>query len=181
MNKKIFEPIGDFNEVKNLIHIKESIEKGTNITDCNVDTSELEKKVEKKIDEYFSGYQALLDYLSTLWGKYVNIKLYYKSEDEWHCSNNFNVLLTDFVYTNDCLFGIYSIMDEPYDAFFQYTSYNIREIIEKNRIEFQEITKEQFVKEAKKNIDRCLQDRLDKINSDEYELALDGYKCKKDC
>ena len=180
MEKKIFEPIGDFNDVKNLMYIKESIEDGNKITDCNVDTSELEKKVEKKIDEYFSGYQEFLDYLSSLWGKYVNIKIYYKLEEEWVCSNNFNVLLTDFVYENDSLFGIYCMLDEPYYAFFQYTSYNIREILEKNRIEIQEITKEQFVKEAKENIDKCLQHRLDKINSDEYELTLNGYKHKKD-
>jgi len=178
MEKRIFEPIGDFGSVQDMVTIREALKRSNEIADIHIDMSELSEKIKKLNEKYCKGYQELLEYLPNLWGKYVNIKLMHKKEDEWLCEKQYNAFLTNFVYHNDCLFGIYCLLDDPYCASFQYTSLDLRETIEKNRIEFQEITKEEFVKRAKENIDKCLQHRLNKINSGDYELTLNGYEHK---
>lgn len=175
---KTFEPIGEFNQVSDLINIREAIEKGKQITNVEVDTEKLIEEINAKRDNYFGQFQSLLEYISTLWGKYVNITLSYKLKDEWITEKEYNVLLTDFVPTNDCLFGIYSELKNPYNASVHYTCINLRDTIEKYRITFKEITKEQFLEEANKSIEDCLKDRLDKINGEDYDLTLHGYKSK---
>ena len=181
---KIFNPIGKFNDIYELQKLSFNIQKAIEITGVEVNSEIINEELNKRIDERRNRYSEIIRYLSNFWGKYVHIKFSYNSnynEDRevnpiWTCDYEVNGLLYQFIPENDCLFGVFNNLNDPYYTFLRDKSIVLTDYVETHRMEINEISEEDFLNQAQEEIFKVLKNRLDKIESGNYELNENGYQ-----
>ena len=186
MEKKItiFNPIGKFNDIYELQKLSFNIQKAIEITGVEVNSEIINEELNKRINERRNKYSEIIRYLSNFWGKYVHIKFSYNSnynEDRevnpiWTCDYEVNGLLYQFIPENDCLFGVFNNLNDPYYTFLRDKSIVLTDYVETHRMEINEISEEDFLNQAQEEIFKVLKNRLDKIESGNYELNENGYQ-----
>lgn len=180
----IFNPIGKFNDIYELQKLSFNIQKAIEITGVEVNSEIINEELNKRIDERRNRYSEIIRYLSNFWGKYVHIKFSYNSnynEDRetnpiWTCDYEVNGLLYQFIPENDCLFGVFNNLNDPYYTFLRDKSIVLTNYVETHRMEINEISEEDFLNQAQEEIFKVLKNRLDKIESGNYELNENGYQ-----
>ena len=180
----IFNPIGKFNDIYELQKLSFNIQKAIEITGIEVNSEIINEELNKRIDERRNRYSEIIRYLSNFWGKYVHIKFSYNSnynEDRetnpiWTCDYEVNGLLYQFIPENDCLFGVFNNLNDPYYTFLRDKSIVLTDYVETHRMEINEISEEDFLNQAQEEIFKVLKNRLDKIESGNYELNENGYQ-----
>lgn len=180
----IFNPIGKFNDIYELQKLSFNIQKAIEITGVEVNSEIINEELNKRIDERRNRYSEIIRYLSNFWGKYVHIKFSYNSnynEDRetnpiWTCDYEVNGLLYQFIPENDCLFGVFNNLNNPYYTFLRDKSIVLTDYVETHRMEINEISEEDFLNQAQEEIFKVLKNRLDKIESGNYELNENGYQ-----
>lgn len=183
----IFNPIGKFNDIYKLQELSFNIQKAIDITGVEVNSKTINDELNKRIDEWWNKYSEIIKYLSNFWGKYVHIKFSYNSnynEDRetnptWTCEYEVNGLLYRFIPENKCLFGVFNRLNNPYYTFLKDDSINLSHYVETHRMEINEISEEDFLKQAQEENFKVLKNRLDKIESGNYELTENGYQVNK--
>lgn len=183
----IFNPIGKFNDIYKLQELSFNIQKAIDITGVEVNSKTINDELNKRVDEWWNKYSEIIKYLSNFWGKYVHIKFSYNSnynEDRetnptWTCDYEVNGLLYRFIPENNCLFGVFNRLNNPYYTFLKDDSINLSHYVETERMEINEISEEDFLKQAQEENFRVLKNRLDKIESGNYELTENGYQVNK--
>lgn len=186
MEKKItiFNPIGKFNDIYELQKLSFNIQKAIEITGVEVNSEIINEELNKRIEERRNRYSEIIRYLSNFWGKYMHIKFSYNSnynEDRevnpiWTCDYEVNGLLYQFIPENDCLFGVFNNLNDPYYTFLRDKSIVLTDYVETHRMEINEISEEDFLNQAQEEIFKVLKNRLDKIESGNYELNENGYQ-----
>ena len=180
----IFNPIGKLNDIYELQKLSFNIQKVIEITGVEVNSQIINEELNKRIDEWRNKYSEIISYLSNFWGKYVHIKFSYNSnynEDRevnpiWTCDYEVNGLLYQFIPENDCLFGVFNNLNDPYYTFLRDKSIVLTDYVETHRMEINEISEEDFLNQAQEEIFKVLKNRLDKIESGNYELNENGYQ-----
>ena len=180
----IFNPIGKFNDIYELQKLSFNIQKAIEITGVEVNSEIINEELNKRIEERRNRYSEIIRYLSNFWGKYVHIKFSYNSnynEDRetnpiWTCDYEVNGLLYQFIPENDCLFGVFNNLNDPYYTFLRDKSIVLTDYVETHRMEINEISEEDFLNQAQEEIFKVLKNRLDKIESGNYELNENGYQ-----
>ena len=180
----IFNPIGKFNDIYELQKLSFNIQKAIEITGVEVNSEIINEELNKRIDERRNRYSEIIRYLSNFWGKYVHIKFSYNSnynEDRetnpiWTCDYEVNGLLYQFIPENDCLFGVFNELNDPYYTSLKDNSIDLLQYVETHRMEINEISEEDFLNQAQEEIFKVLKNRLDKIESGNYELNENGYQ-----
>lgn len=180
----ILNPIGKFNDIYELQKLSFNIQKAIEITGVEVNSEIINEELNKRIDERRNRYSEIIRYLSNFWGKYVHIKFSYNSnynEDRetnpiWTCDYEVNGLLYQFIPENDCLFGVFNNLNDPYYTFLRDKSIVLTDYVETHRMEINEISEEDFLNQAQEEIFKVLKNRLDKIESGNYELNENGYQ-----
>lgn len=181
----IFNPIGKFNDIYELQKLSLNIQKSIEITGVEVNSEIINEELNKRIDERRNRYSEIIRYLSNFWGKYVHIKFSYNSnfnEDRevnpiWTCVYEVNGLLYRFIPENDCLCGVFNKINEPpYYTSLRDNSIVLTDYVETHRMEINEISEEDFLNQAQEEIFKVLKNRLDKIESGNYELTENGYQ-----
>lgn len=183
----IFNPIGKFNDIYKLQELSFNIQKAIDITGVEVNSKTINDEINKRVDEWWNKYSEIIKYLSNFWGKYVHIKFSYNSnynEDRetnptWTCDYEVNGLLYRFIPENNCLFGVFNRLNNPYYTFLKDDSINLSHYVETHRMEINEISEEDFLKQAQEENFKVLKNRLDKIESGNYELTENGYQVNK--
>lgn len=183
----IFNPIGKFNDIYKLQELSFNIQKAIDITGVEVNSKTINDELNKRVDEWWNKYSEIIKYLSNFWGKYVHIKFSYNSnynEDRetnpiWTCDYEVNGLLYRFIPENNCLFGVFNRLNNPYYTFLKDDSINLSHYVETERMEINEISEEDFLKQAQEENFKVLKNRLDKIESGNYELTENGYQINK--
>lgn len=183
----IFNPIGKFNDIYKLQELSFNIQKAIDITGVEVNSKTINDELNKRVDEWWNKYSEIIKYLSNFWGKYVHIKFSYNSnynEDRetnptWTCDYEVNGLLYRFIPENNCLFGVFNRLNNPYYTFLKDDSINLSHYVETHRMEINEISEEDFLKQAQEENFKVLKNRLDKIESGNYELTENGYQVNK--
>ena len=183
----IFNPIGKFNDIYKLQELSFNIQKAIDITGVEVNSKTINDELNKRVDEWRNKYSEIIKYLSNFWGKYVHIKFSYNSnynEDRetnptWTCDYEVNGLLYRFIPENNCLFGVFNRLNNPYYTFLKDDSINLSHYVETHRMEINEISEEDFLKQAQEENFKVLKNRLDKIESGNYELTENGYQVNK--
>ena len=141
------------------------------ITDVKINTKIINDEINRRVKEWKNKYKEIIKYLSNFWGKYVHIKFSYNSnynEDRetnpiWTCDYEVNGLLYRFIPENDCLFGVFNRLNNPYYTFLRYESIELLRYVETHRMEVNEISEEDFLKQAQEENFKVLKNRLDKI------------------
>lgn len=181
----IFNPIGKFNDIYELQKLSLNIQKSIEITGVEVNSEIINEELNKRIDERRNRYSEIIRYLSNFWGKYVHMKFSYNSnfnEDRevnpiWTCVYEVNGLLYRFIPENDCLCGVFNKINEPpYYTSLRDNSIVLTDYVETHRMEINEISEEDFLNQAQEEIFKVLKNRLDKIESGNYELTENGYQ-----
>ena len=180
----IFNPIGKFNDIHELQELSFNIQKAIKITGVEVNSKAINDELNKRVDEWRNKYSEIIKYLSNFWGKYVHIKFSYNSnynEDReanpiWTCDYEVNGLLYRFIPENDCLFGVFNRLNYPYYTFLKDDSIDLSHYVETHRMEINEISEEDFLKQAQEENFKVLKNRLDKIESGKYKLTENGYQ-----
>ena len=183
----IFNPIGKFNDIYELQKLSLNIQKSIEITGVEVNSEIINEELNKRIDERRNRYSEIIRYLSNFWGKYVHIKFSYNSnynEDRevnptWTCDYEVNGLLYRFSPENDRLFGVFNHLNDPYYTSLRDNSIVLTDYVETHRMEINEISEEDFLKQAQEENFKVLKNRLDKIESGNYELTENGYQRNK--
>ena len=183
-NVTIFNPIGKLNDINELQELSFNIQKAIKITGVEVNSKAINDELNKRVEEWRNKYSEIIKYLSNFWGKYVHIKFSYNSnynEDRetnpiWTCDYEVNGLLYRFIPKNDCLFGVFNRLNDPYYTTLRDGSIELSDYVETHRIEINEISEEDFLKQAQEEIFKRLKNRLDKIESGNYELTENGYQ-----
>ena len=184
----IFNPIGKFNDIYELQKLSFNIQKAIEITGVEVNSEIINEELNKRIYERRNRYSEIIKYLSNFWGKYVHIKFSYNSnfnEDRevnpiWTCVYEANGLLYRFIPENDCLCGVFNKINEPpYYTSLRDNSIVLTDYVETHRMEINEISEEDFLNQAQEEIFKVLKNRLDKIESGNYELTENGYQRNK--
>lgn len=179
----IFNPIGKLSDIYELRNLAFDIRKAIKITGVEIDSKTINDELNKRANERRNKYLEIKKYLSNFWGKYVHIKFSYNSnygEDKetnpiWTCDYEVNGLLYRFIPENDCLFGVFNRLNDPYNAYLRDNSIQLS-LVETHRMEINEISKEDFLKQAQEENFKVLKNRLDKIESGKYELTENGYR-----
>lgn len=180
----IFNPIGKFNDISELERLSVNIQTAVEMTGIEINSEIINEELNKRIDERRNRYSEIIRYLSNFWGKYVHIKFSYNSnynEDRetnpiWTCDYEVNGLLYQFIPENDCLFGVFNNLNDPYYTFLRDKSIVLTDYVETHRMEINEISEEDFLNQAQEEIFKVLKNRLDKIESGNYELNENGYQ-----
>ena len=180
----IFNPIGKFNDIYELQKLSLNIQKAIEITGVEVNSEIINEELNKRIDERRNRYSEIIRYLSNFWGKYVHIKFSYNSnynEDRevnpiWTCDYDVNGLLYRFIPENDCLSGVFNNLNDPYYTSLRDKNIVLTDYVETHRMEINEISEEDFLNQAQEEIFKVLKNRLDKIESGNYELNENGYQ-----
>ena len=180
----IFNPIGKLNDIYELRNLAFDIRKAIKITGVEIDSKTIIDELNKRANERRNKYLEIIKYLSNFWGKYVHIKFSYNSnygEDKetnpiWTCDYEANGLLYSFIPENDCLFGVFNRLNDPYYTYLRDDSIQLSPYVETHRMEINEISEEDFLKQAQEENFRVLKNRLDKIESGKYELTENGYQ-----
>jgi len=183
----IFNPIGKLNDIYELRNLAFNIRKAIKITGVEIDSKTINDELNKRANERRNKYLEIIKYLSNFWGKYVHIKFSYNSnygEDKetnpiWTCDYEANGLLYSFIPENDCLFGVFNRLNDPYYTSLRDDSIQLSPYVETHRMEINEISEEDFLKQAQEENFRVLKNRLDKIESGKYELTENGYQINK--
>ena len=183
----IFNPIGKLNDIYELRNLAFDIRKAIKITGVEIDSKTINDELNKRANERRNKYLEIIKYLSNFWGKYVHIKFSYNSnygEDKetnpiWTCDYEANGLLYSFIPENDCLFGVFNRLNDPYYTYLRDDSIQLSPYVETHRMEINEISEEDFLKQAQEENFRVLKNRLDKIESGNYELTENGYQVNK--
>ena len=84
-------------------------------------------------------------------------------------------MLYRFIPENDCLFGVFNRLNDPYNTYLRDNSIQLS-LVETHRMEINEISEEDFLKQAQEENFKVLKNRLDKIESGDYELTENGYQ-----
>ena len=180
----ILNPIGKFNDIYELQKLSFNIQKAIEITGVEVNSEIINEELNKRIDERRNRYSEIIRYLSNFWGKYVHIKFSYNSnynEDRetnpiWTCDYEVNGLLYQFIPENDCLFGVFNNLNDPYYTFLRDKSIVLTDYVETHRMEINEISEEDFLNQAQEEIFKVLKNRLEKVESGNYEINENGYQ-----
>ena len=180
----IFNPIGKFNDIYELQKLSLNIQKAIEITGVEVNSEIINEELNKRIDERRNKYSEIIRYLSNFWGKYVHIKFSYNTNYNearevnpiWTCDYEVNGLLYQFIPENDCLFGVFNNLNDPYYTFLRDKNIVLPDYVETHRMEINEISEEDFLNQAQEEIFKVLKNRLDKIESGNYELNENGYQ-----
>ena len=180
----IFNPIGKFNDISELERLSVNIQTAVEMTGIEINSKIITDELNKRIDEWRNKFSEIINYLSNFWGKYVHIKFSYNSnynEDRetnpiWTCDYEVNGLLYQFIPENDCLFGVFNNLNDPYYTFLRDKSIVLTDYVETHRMEINEISEEDFLNQAQEEIFKVLKNRLDKIESGNYELNENGYQ-----
>ena len=183
----IFNPIGKFNDIYELQKLSFNIPKVIEITGIEVNSKTINEELNKRIDEWRNRYSEIIRYLSNFWGKYVHIKFSYNTnynEDRetnpiWTCDYEVNGLLYRFSTENECLFGVFNHLNDPYYTSLRDKGIELSHYVETHRMEINEISEEDFLKQAQEENFKVLKNRLDKIESGNYELTENGYQRNK--
>ena len=183
-NVTIFNPIGKLNDINELQELSFNIQKAIKITGVEVNSKAINDELNKRVEEWRNKYSEIIKHLSNFWGKYVHIKFSYNSnynEDRetnpiWTCDYEVNGLLYRFIPENDCLFGVFNRLNDPYYTTLRDGSIELSDYVETHRMEINEISEEDFLKQAQEEIFKRLKNRLDKIESGNYELTENGYQ-----
>ena len=186
MEKKItfFNPIGKFNDINELQNLSFNIQKAIEITDVKINTKIINDEINRRVKEWRNKYKEIIKYFSNFWGKYVHIKFSYNSNYNkdretnpiWTCDYEVNGLLYRFIPENGCLFGVFNCLNNPYYTSLRDDSIELSHYVETHRMEVNEISEEDFLKQAQEEIFKVLKNRLDKIESGNYELNENGYQ-----
>ena len=180
----IFNPIGKFNDISELERLSVNIQTAVEMTGIEINSKIITDELNKRIDEWRNKFSEIINYLSNFWGKYVHIKFYYNAnytDDRetnpiWTCDYEVNGLLYQFIPENDCLFGVFNNLNDPYYTFLRDKSIVLTDYVETHRMEINEISEEDFLNQAQEEIFKVLKNRLDKIESGNYELNENGYQ-----
>lgn len=186
MEKKItfFNPIGKFNDIYELQNLSFNIQKAIEITDVKINTKIINDEINRRVKEWRNKYKEIIKYFSNFWGKYVHIKFSYNSNYNkdretnpiWTCDYEVNGLLYRFIPENGCLFGVFNRLNNPYYTSLRDDSIELSHYVETHRMEVNEISEEDFLKQAQKENFKVLKNRLDKIESGNYKLTENGYQ-----
>ena len=186
MEKKItfFNPIGKFNDINELQNLSFNIQKAIEITDVKINTKIINDEINRRVKEWRNKYKEIIKYFSNFWGKYVHIKFSYNSNYNkdretnpiWTCDYEVNGLLYRFSPENDCLFGVFNHLNDPYYTSLRDKSIDLSHYVETHRMEINEISEEDFLKQAQEENFKVLKNRLDKIESGNYKLSENGYQ-----
>ena len=186
MEKKItfFNPIGKFNDINELQNLSFNIQKAIEITDVKINTKIINDEINRRVKEWRNKYKEIIKYFSNFWGKYVHIKFSYNSNYNkdretnpiWTCDYEVNGLLYRFIPENGCLFGVFNCLNNPYYTSLRDDSIELSHYVETHRMEVNEISEEDFLKQAQEENFKVLKNRLDKIESGNYKLSENGYQ-----
>ena len=186
MEKKItfFNPIGKFNDINELQNLSFNIQKAIEITDVKINTKIINDEINRRVKEWRNKYKEIIKYFSNFWGKYVHIKFFYNSNYNkdretnpiWTCDYEVNGLLYRFIPENGCLFGVFNCLNNPYYTSLRDDSIELSHYVETHRMEVNEISEEDFLKQAQEENFKVLKNRLDKIESGNYKLSENGYQ-----
>ena len=129
-------------------------------------------------------YNEVLAYISKFWGKYVHMKFSYNTnysdtrdiEPEWCCDYEVNAFLYRYIPSNQCLFGIVNKLNDTFTGGVSDKSIDLFRLMQGHRLEINEIDESEFVEKAVRTVTDCLRSRINKINSEKYELTENGYK-----
>ena len=182
----VFNPIGKLNEISELKRLSVNIQKAVEITGIEINSKIITDELNKRVEEWKNKFSEIINYLSNFWGKYVHIKFYYNAnytDDRetnpiWTCDYEVNGLLYRFVPENDCLFGVFNELNDTYYTSVRDNSIDLLQYVETHRMEINEISQEDFIKQAQEENFKVLKNRLDKIESGNYELTENGYQRK---
>ena len=182
----VFNPIGKLNEISELKRLSVNIQKAVEITGIEINSKIITDELNKRVEEWKNKFSEIINYLSNFWGKYVHIKFYYNAnynDDRetnpiWTCDYEVNGLLYKFVPENDCLFGVFNELNDPYYTSLKDNSIDLLQYVETHRMEINEISQEDFIKQAQEENFKVLKNVLDKIESGNYELTENGYQRK---
>ena len=180
----VFNPIGKLNEISELKRLSVNIQKAVEITGIEINSKIITDELNKRVEEWKNKFSEIINYLSNFWGKYVHIKFYYNAnynDDRetnpiWTCDYEVNGLLYKFVPENDCLFGVFNELNDPYYTSLKDNSIDLLQYVETHRMEINEISQEDFIKQAQEENFKVLKNRLDKIESGNYKLSENGYQ-----
>lgn len=175
----VFNPIGKLNEISELKRLSVNIQKAVEITGIEINSKIITDELNKRVEEWKNKFSEIINYLSNFWGKYVHIKFYYNAnytDDRetnpiWTCDYEVNGLLYRFVPENDCLFGVFNELNDHYYTSVRDNSIDLLQYVETHRMEINEISQEDFIKQAQEENFKVLKNRLDKIESGNYELT----------
>lgn len=180
--KKIFEPIGEYNSMSELLSTTQSFRYSLKELGIKFDTDDLINKIMKEKREYDNKYREIVNYIRQFFGKYVRLKFYYiaakkcgTGEPTWICDYKYDVLLYQYIPSNQCLFGIYCLLDNIYEGGVKDTSIDLLKYVQGHRMEIEEITKEEFMNDVNSTTDKCLTNRLNRMESNNYTLTENGY------
>ena len=186
MEKKItfFNPIGKFNDINELQNLSFNIQKAIEITDVKINTKIINDEINRRVKEWRNKYKEIIKYFSNFWGKYVHIKFSYNSNYNkdretnpiWTCDYEVNGLIYRFIPENGCLFGVFNCLNNPYYTSLRDDSIELSHYVETHRMEVNEISEEDFLKQAQEENFKVLKNRLDKIESGNYKLSENGYQ-----
>lgn len=182
----VFNPIGKLNEISELKRLSVNIQKAVEITGIEINSKIITDELNKRVEEWKNKFSEIINYLSNFWGKYVHIKFYYNAnytDDRetnpiWTCDYEVNGLLYKFVPENDCLFGVFNELNDPYYTSLKDNSIDLLQYVETHRMEINEISQEDFIKQVQEENFKVLKNILDKIDSGNYELTENGYQRK---
>ena len=182
----VFHPIGKLNEISELKRLSVNIQKAVEITGIEINSKIITDELNKLVEEWKNKFSEIINYLSNFWGKYVHIKFYYNAnynDDRetnpiWTCDYEVNGLLYKFVPENDCLFGVFNELNDPYYTSLKDNSIDLLQYVETHRMEINEISQEDFIKQVQEENFKVLKNILDKIDSGNYELTENGYQRK---
>ena len=180
----VFNPIGKLNEISELKRLSVNIKKAVEITGIEINSKIITDELNKRVEEWKNKFSEIINYLSNFWGKYVHIKFYYNAnynDDRetnpiWTCDYEVNGLLYKFVPENECLFGVFNELNDPYYTSLKDNSIKLLQYVETHRMEINEISQEDFIKQAQEENFKVLKNILDKIESGNYELTENGYQ-----
>ena len=179
-----FNPIGKFNDISELKRLSVNIQTAVEITGIEINSKIITDELNKRVEDWENKFSEIRNYLSNFLGKYVHIKFYYNAnynEDRetnpiWTCDYEVNGLLYRFVPENDCLFGVFNELNDPYYTSVRDNSIDLLQYVETHRMEINEISQEDFIKQAQEENFKVLKNRLDKIESGNYKLSENGYQ-----
>ena len=182
----VFNPIGKLNEISELKRLSVNIQKAVEIIGIEINSKIITDELNKRVEEWKNKFAEIRNYLSNFLGKYVHIKFYYNAnynEDRetnpiWTCDYEVNGLLYRFVPENDCLFGVFNELNDPYYTSVRDNSIDLLQYVETHRMEINEISQEDFIKQVQEENFKVLKNRFDKIESGNYELTENGYQRK---
>lgn len=183
MKTVTFQPIGEVLDVMEFEHFKEFVieSKIKSINPLFI------KECEEKVENFHKRYNEILDCISQYWGKFIHIKFSYntnysetrETNPKWETYYEANVMPYCYVPDNHCLFGLYCKLNDTYRGGIEDKSINLLDLVQRDMLEINEITEEEFLNTANNTVFDCLLTRCNKIESGDYELTNFGYKSTK--